>query len=184
MRVLQEREPGLHEHITSVAALARTVGTRLGLDPEALDVLCRAAELHDIGKMAIPDTILSKPGPLDEDEWAFMRRHTVIGEAVLSAAPALVPVARIVRSSHERYDGTGYPDGLAGEAIPVASRIVAICDAFDAMISDRSYRSGMTPGAALEELRRAAGTQFDAHIVEAFRAALGEQVSAGRPLAA
>jgi diguanylate cyclase (GGDEF)-like protein len=184
MRILHEREPELHEHITSVAALARAVGRRLELAPEAIDVLARAAELHDIGKMAIPDTILSKPGPLDDDEWAFMRRHTLIGEAILSASPALVPVARIVRASHERVDGTGYPDALAGEEIPVAARIVAICDAYDAMISDRSYRRGMPPEAALAELRRGAGTQFDAAIVETFCAVLAEQVSDAQRLAA
>ena len=94
--------------------------------------------------MAIPDTILSKPGPLDDDEWAFMHRHTLIGEAILSASPALVPVARIVRSSHERFDGGGYPDALVGTAIPIAARVVAVCDAYDAMTSDRSYRRGMS----------------------------------------
>jgi two-component system, cell cycle response regulator len=177
MRVLAEREPDLHDHITSVAELAGAVGRRLGLQPEAIDELVRAAELHDVGKMAIPDTILNKPGPLDEDEWAFMRRHTLIGEAILSAAPALVPVARIVRASHERYDGGGYPDRLARDEIPVAARVVAICDAYDAMTSDRSYRRGMAPEAALEELRRGAGTQFDPEVVELFCAVLAERVS-------
>jgi two-component system cell cycle response regulator len=177
MRVLAEREPGLHEHITSVAELAGAIGYRLGMEPEAIDELVRAAELHDVGKMAIPDTILNKPGPLDEDEWAFMRRHTLIGEAILSAAPALVPVARIVRSSHERYDGRGYPDGLAGDEIPVAARVVAICDAYDAMTSDRSYRRGMAPEVAIEELRRSAGTQFDPEVVEVFCAVHSEGVS-------
>jgi two-component system cell cycle response regulator len=182
MRILHEREPDLHDHITSVAELAVAVGMRLGLAPEANGELARAAELHDIGKMAIPDTILGKPGPLDEDEWAFMRRHTLIGEAILSAAPALVPVARIVRSSHERFDGTGYPDGLAGEDIPVAARIVAICDAYDAMTSHRSYRRGMSSEAAVEELRRNAGTQFDPRMVKVFCAVLAQRLSGERPL--
>ena len=93
----------------------------------------RAAELHDVGKMAIPDEILHKPGPLTDDEWAFVRQHTIIGERILSAAPALLPVAKLVRASHEHWDGSGYPDGLAGEAIPLGARIVAVCDAFDAM---------------------------------------------------
>ncbi len=99
----------------------------------------RAAELHDIGKIAIPDAIIDKPGPLDDEEWRFMRRHTLIGEGMLSAAPALASVAKVVRSSHERFDGAGYPDGLAGAAIPRASRIVFVCDAFHAMTSDRPY---------------------------------------------
>jgi diguanylate cyclase (GGDEF)-like protein len=183
MRVLAEREPDLHEHITSVAELAGAVGWRLGFRPEAIDELTRAAELHDVGKMAIPDTILNKPGPLDDDEWAFMRRHTLIGEAILSAAPALVPVARIVRSSHERYDGQGYPDRLAGADIPIAARVVAICDAYDAMTSDRSYRRGMPPEEALAELRRAAGTQFDPEVVAVFCAVHAESVTGAREAA-
>jgi two-component system cell cycle response regulator len=180
MRVLAAREPDLHEHITSVAELAGAVGHRIGLEPEAIDELVRAAELHDVGKMAIPDTILNKPGPLDDDEWAFMRRHTLIGEAILSAAPALVPVARIVRSSHERYDGGGYPDGLAGDEIPVAARVVAICDAYDAMTSDRSYRRGMAPEVALDELRRSAGTQFDPAVVDVFCTVLAGDFNGAR----
>ena len=96
-------------------------------------MLRRAAELHDIGKIAIPDEILRKPGPLDEIEWELMRKHTLIGERILGASPSLAPVARLVRSSHERWDGEGYPDGLAGEDIPLGARIIFVCDAFDAM---------------------------------------------------
>jgi diguanylate cyclase (GGDEF)-like protein len=173
MRILRERQPELHEHLNQVADLARATGRRLGLMREALDEVARAAELHDIGKMAVPDAILDKPGPLDEDEWAFMRRHTLIGESILSASPALVPVAKLVRSSHESFDGTGYPDGKAGNDIPLGARIVAVCDAFDAMTSDRAYRSAMSGEAAIEELRRASGTQFDPAVVEAFVAAVG-----------
>ena len=168
MRVLRERQPDLHEHLTQVAELARTVGRRLGLVPEALDELARAAELHDVGKMAVPDAILNKRGPLDDEEWQFIRRHTLIGEGILSAAPALVPVARIVRSSHERYDGTGYPDGLAGQDILLAARIVAVCDAYDAMTSDRAYRPARSAESALAELRRGSGTQFDPDVVAVF----------------
>ena len=139
---------------------------------EALDEVARAAELHDIGKMAVPDAILDKPGPLDHDEWSFMRRHTLIGESILSASPTLVPVAKLVRASHESFDGTGYPDGKAGNDIPLGARIVAVCDAYDAMTSDRAYRSAMSGEAAIEELRRASGTQFDPAVVEAFVAAV------------
>jgi two-component system, cell cycle response regulator len=172
LRVLREREPDLHEHLTHVAELARGVGLHYGLGAEALDELARAAELHDVGKMAVPDAILDKPGPLDDKEWEFMRRHTIIGEAILSAAPALVPVAKIVRASHERYDGAGYPDGVAGTEIPLGARIVAVCDAFDAMTSDRSYRRAMSAEAAVAELRAASGSQFDPGVVEAFCAVL------------
>jgi two-component system, cell cycle response regulator len=144
------------------------------MTPDQLDVLARAAELHDVGKMAIPDAILSKPGALDEQEWAFMRRHTIFGERILSAAPALLPVAKVVRSTHERYDGDGYPDRLAGEEIPLGARIIAVCDAFHAMISNRPYRKGMNMEEALEELQRCSGTQFDPAVVDAFREAFGE----------
>ena len=126
--------------------------------------------MHDIGKAAIPDTILEKPGPLDPQEWAFVRRHTEIGERILAAAPALIRIAPIVRSTHERLDGNGYPDGLAGEEIPLPARIVSVADAFDAMVTERPYRRALSPGAALAELRRCAGTQFDPDVVEAFAA--------------
>jgi diguanylate cyclase (GGDEF)-like protein/PAS domain S-box-containing protein len=168
LRVLAERHPELREHSGAVAGLARAVGLRMGLDEALLDDLERAAELHDIGKIAIPDAILAKPGPLDDEEWAFMRRHTLIGESVLSAAPSLRRAARIVRSSHERYDGGGYPDGLSGDRIPLGSRIVFVCDAFDAMIADRPYGTAMSIDAALAELADCAGTQFDPAVVEAF----------------
>ena len=120
-----------------------------------------AAKLHDVGKTAIPDEILNKPGPLDEDEWEFMRRHTVIGERIILAAPSLAPSAGLVRSSHERFDGTGYPDALSGGAIPLGASIIAVCDAFDAMVSKRPYRAAMSTGDAVVELRRCAGKQFD-----------------------
>jgi HD-GYP domain-containing protein (c-di-GMP phosphodiesterase class II) len=133
-----------------------------------------AAELHDVGKVAIPDAILNKPGPLNEDEWAFMRRHTLIGERIVAAAPALCGVAKLVRASHERWDGGGYPDGIAGENIPLGARIVAVCDAYDAIVADRPYRGARSSAAALAELRRCAGTQFDPAVVEAFAAALAD----------
>jgi two-component system cell cycle response regulator len=170
LRVLAERHPDLHAHSGAVAVLARSVGERLGIAGPELDDLERAAELHDIGKIAIPDAILNKPGPLDIEEWDFMRRHTLIGESMLSAAPVLQAAARIVRSSHERFDGAGYPDGLGGEQIPLASRIVFVCDAFHAMTSDRPYGAAGSVDAALEELAECAGTQFDPVVVEAFQA--------------
>ena len=172
--VLAARDPELGAHVDGVAALAEGVGRRLGLGKSALRRLRRAAELHDIGKVAVPDSILVKPGALEEEEWALMREHTVIGERILSAAPALSAVARIVRAAHERVDGAGYPDGLCGEAIPLEARIVFVCDAFDAMTSARPYDPQRSPAAAVAELRRGAGTQFDARVVEAFAAVLAE----------
>ena len=170
LAVLGEREPDLQRHMHDVAGLARLVGTRLGLDAEDLDVVVRAAELHDIGKVAVPDAILHKPGPLDEADWSFIRQHTIIGERIVGAAEALRPVGRVVRASHERWDGGGYPDGLAGEDIPLGSRIVFACDAWDAMTCDRGYRRALSAEVAAEELRANAGTQFDATVVGALLA--------------
>jgi len=168
LQVLQEREPDLGEHLKGVAQLAMGVGTRMFLLSEELDEVVRAAELHDVGKMAIPDEILHKPGPLTDAEWSFVRQHTIIGERILGAAPALLAVAKLVRASHEHWDGSGYPDGLAGEAIPAGARIVAVCDAFDAMTTSRPYRDATSVEDALAELRACAGTQFDPTVVEAF----------------
>lgn len=166
--VLREREPDLHAHVEDVAELSLAVGRRLGMTDADLDELHRAAELHDIGKVAIPEEILNKPAALDEGEWEFVRRHTILGERILASAPALSPVARLVRASHERFDGQGYPDGLVGAAIPLGARIIAVCDAFDAMVSQRPYSGPMEVGDAVDELRACAGTQFDPEVVEAF----------------
>ncbi|HET9102663.1 MAG TPA: diguanylate cyclase [Solirubrobacteraceae bacterium] len=174
LRVLGERSIDLELHTSDVARLAKATARRLGLSSEELRLTTLAAELHDIGKTAIPDAILNKPGPLDEEEWAFMRRHTLIGERIISAAPSLAPAGELVRSSHERYDGTGYPDALRGDAIPLGSRVIAVCDAFSAMVSDRAYRSGMPVAQAITELRRCSGSQFHAEIVDAFCAMLAE----------
>ncbi len=174
LQAFHERYPDLQEHQRGVGALVLAVGRQLGLEGEELDVLARAAELHDVGKIAIPDAILAKPGPLDEVEWQFMHRHTILGERILMAASALRPVARLVRSSHERFDGGGYPDGLKGEEIPLGARIIFVCDAYDAMTSNRAYSRAIAPAQALRELQACAGTQFDAKVVEAFIATLAE----------
>ena len=168
IRVLSERSAELGDHIHSVSALAGLVARELGFPEEAIGDIERAGALHDIGKIAIPDAILEKKGVLDEDEWAFIRRHTLIGERILGAAPALAHVAKIVRSSHEWFDGSGYPDRLAGEKIPLSSRLIGVCDAFAAMTSDRPYRPATSVELACAELRRCAGTQFDPRVVDAF----------------
>jgi diguanylate cyclase (GGDEF)-like protein len=173
VRVLAEREPDLHIHVLDVGALAREVATELGIPEQDHPEIVHGAELHDVGKIAIPESILHKPGPLDDDEWAYMKRHTLVGERFLLSVPALRAVGRLVRSSHERWDGNGYPDGLRGEEIPLGARIISVCDAYDAMVTDRPYRKGTDSESALAELRRCAGTQFDPAVVEAFCAVMG-----------
>ncbi len=153
-------------HSNEVGYLAEAAADRLGLEPGQRDEIRLAGELHDVGKLALPDAILSKPGRLTREERVVAEMHPVIGERILAAAPALANVARLVRSSHEWMDGTGYPDRLAGEDIPLGSRLVAVCDAYSAMVSDRAYRRAMATDAALAELRRSAGPQFDADVVE------------------
>jgi diguanylate cyclase (GGDEF)-like protein len=174
-QAVSERDPDRSRHNSSVADLAGAVARRLGLDGRQVEEICIAAELHDVGKVAIPDAILGKSGALDATEWEFMRRHTIIGERIVGAAAALAGVAKIVRSSHERVDGGGYPDGLCGDEIALGARIVFACDAFRAMTSERPYAPAMTPELAIAELRRCAGSQFDARIV----AAVGDVLAAG-----
>jgi diguanylate cyclase (GGDEF)-like protein len=168
LRTLSERRPEMQLRLRDIGELALAVGRELHMGPEGLDEVARAAELHDVGKIAVPDAILDKPGALDPVEWSFMRRHPLIGERILLAAPALRPVARLVRSSHERFDGSGYPDGLRGDEIPLGARAVAVCDAFDAMTTERPYREPVAEADAIQELRRCAGTQFDPMVIEAF----------------
>ncbi len=176
VKLLAERYPELGEHLDGVAALAREVAQRLGIAGEELAVIEQAAALHDLGKVAVPDAILAKPGPLEEQEWEFIRQHTLIGERILSVAPALAPAARIVRASHERIDGTGYPDGLQGDEIPLAARVVCACDAYDAMVSSRPYRpTPLSSDAAAAELRAGAGTQFDERVVDVLLAVVRER---------
>ena len=168
LKALSERSADLGAHLSDVTELSAAAARRLGLPDGQMGPLLQAAALHDVGKIAIPDAVLNKPAPLDDAEWEFMRAHTVIGEKILAEALALAEAARIVRSSHERFDGKGYPDGLAGDEIPLAARIIAVCDAYDAMTSDRPYRPAMSTEAALAELRRNSGTQFDPAVVEIF----------------
>jgi two-component system, cell cycle response regulator len=175
LRALAERDPALGTHAGTVLVAAATAEA-LGLAPDEVERVRHASELHDVGKVAIPDAILGKPGPLTDEEWAFVRRHPVIGERIILAAPALAPVASLVRSSHERWDGAGYPDGLQGDAIPVGARIVAVADAFAAMTAGRPYRPARTVDEALEELRREAGAQFDPAVVEAWCVAFAGQI--------
>src|SRR4051812_29631156 len=180
LRALSERHPDLGDHLDDVTDLAEAVAARPGVEGEELTQLRHAAALHDIGKVAIPDAIINKPTTLSDDEWAFMRRHTIIGERIIAAAPALGLAARLVRASHEAFDGSGYPDRLAAEEIPLGARIIAICDAYDAMISRRPYSTAKTSADALAELRRCAGTQFDPALVAIFEQVIAERATAAQ----
>jgi HD-GYP domain-containing protein (c-di-GMP phosphodiesterase class II) len=177
LAALRERRPTLAEQAVDVADLSLAVAEQLKMSAEERDETHRAAQLHEVGKMAIPDAILSKAGPLEDSEWEFVRRHPLIGERIIASAAALVPVARLVRSVGERFDGSGYPDGLAGEQIPLGSRVIAVCAAYAAMISERPHSVGMKPARAFEELKRVAGDQFDPDVVQAF-----EEVAEARGL--
>jgi two-component system cell cycle response regulator len=180
LAALAIREPELEAQRADVGALATEVGRMLGLRRDELDDLERAAQLHDLGMLAVPDEILHKPGPLDEREWAFVREHTIVGERILRAHPALRSVAGIVRASHENWDGTGYPDGLAETEAPLAARIVRACNAYVAMISDRPYRKALTEEEALNELMRLAGAQYDPTVVRVLVAHVRDEHEAER----
>ena len=172
LQALAEHHPSLRGHVGCVGELAGVLGSRLGMSPHEIAALRSAGQLHDVGKVAIPDSIVGKPGPLDDEEWAFIRRHTLIGQRIVEAAPVLAGVGQVIRSSHEAWDGSGYPDALVGEAIPLGARIIAVCDSYDAITSNRAYRPARSPHEALAELRRCAGEQFDPDVVAAFHAVM------------
>jgi len=182
---LNERDRYTGEHSEEVVDLVSDVARGLGLGDQEIARVKVAALLHDIGKVAIPDGILNKPGKLDEDEWKLMREHPVIGERILRAIPGMGGVARIVRHEHERFDGGGYPDGIAGDEIPIGSRIILACDAYHAMTSDRPYRKAMQHAEAVRELAKNAGTQFDPQVTEVLIGALyGSRQGGSRSVAA
>ena len=157
---LAARDGYTGDHSEAVLELAASVAERLGLDESAVDRVRQAALLHDIGKIAIPDAILNKPGPLTAEEWEVMRTHPVVSEEIATAAGGMEELAPVLRAEHERWDGGGYPDGLSGEEIPLASRITFVCDAYNAMTSDRPYRSALAAEAAREQIAAGSGTQF------------------------
>ncbi|MDQ6811948.1 MAG: diguanylate cyclase, partial [Actinomycetota bacterium] len=178
---LAQRHPDLGEHSDDVAGDVKVLARTIGLEHRDIDLIAKAADLHDIGKLGIPDEILTKPGPLSDAEWEFMKQHTVMGEQIIAAAGApLEQIGPLVRASHERWDGMGYPDRLAGEEIPLGARIIAICDSFRAMLDDRVYARAVSLEEALQELQRCAGTQFDPHLIEVFCALVGDRASAHR----
>ena len=169
---LDVRDQETRGHSVRVATHSLDMAKMLGIkDEDELLTVYRGALMHDVGKIGVPDAILLKPAKLTEEEWEFMRRHPALGYRILAQVPYLRPAAKIVLAHHERWDGDGYPRKLKGEEIPLGARIFAICDTYDAIISDRPYRAGQSPDAALAEILRVAGTQFDPKVVEAFEAA-------------
>jgi diguanylate cyclase (GGDEF)-like protein len=181
---LAQRHPDLGEHSDDVAGDVELLARTIGLDEEAIGLIVKAGDLHDVGKLGIPDEILAKPGPLNDEEWQFMKQHTLMGESIIAAAgPSLDRIGPLVRASHERWDGRGYPDGLAEEEIPLGARIITICDSFHAMLDERVYKRAMSLQDALSELRRCAGTQFDPQLVEVFCRLVSERTDPRAPLA-
>ena len=172
---------GLGEHALAVGGRAIMVCQQLGLDEAETARTVRAAFFHDAGKLEIPDRVLNRPGPLEPEEWQLMRTHPERSERLVSGVPELADVAPLVRHHHERWDGGGYPDGLAGEAIPLASRIVFACDAFDAMTAVRSYRPTLSTSEALQEIRAGAGSQFDPTVGAALTMTLSNSTRFARP---
>jgi HD-GYP domain-containing protein (c-di-GMP phosphodiesterase class II) len=172
---LQERDGYTADHSEETVDLAMAVGDHLKITEEQRTVLADVALLHDIGKIGIPNEILNKHEGLDDHEWEFMKRHPEIGERIVAPVPGFASVAKAIRHEHERWDGAGYPDGLVADEIPLPSRIVLVCDAFHAMITDRPYRKSIGLVEAREEMIRHAGTQFDPDVVEALLTIIDEQ---------
>jgi len=166
--LVEEAAPDVASHMERTARLARLVALEARLGDPLHNLVVRTARLHDVGKLAIPPWVREKPGPLSETERRIMRSHPVTGQAILERKPGLVGLGVLVRATHERWDGTGYPDRLKGSQIPLPARIVAVCDAFDAMTKPRPYSRSMTIESALSELDRCAGAQFDPGIVKVF----------------
>ncbi len=165
---VEAKDAPTERHCERLALLAVRLGSRLGLSTAELDAVTYGALLHDVGKIGVPDSVLTKAGPLSEEEWALIRRHPEIGERICAPLESFAAFGPIIRHHHERWDGTGYPDGLRGEATSRGARIVGIVDAFDAMTHDRVYRRARTTEQALEELRHGAGRQFDPELARLF----------------
>jgi putative nucleotidyltransferase with HDIG domain len=169
------------EHSSAVPVYACAIAERVGFSDEEMAMLRLAAILHDVGKVSVPDRILRKPGPLTVDEFDQVKAHSAVGAEIVAHIDGLSPVAEWIRHSHEHVDGSGYPYGLRDETIPLASRVLLVADAFDAMTSIRPYGQPVSPESALEELRRGAGRQFDPRCVDALADYLDELPTGGRP---
>ncbi len=168
LKVLEEHSPGVLEDLNRVARFATATAESLGLSEYEVERVEIAGRLHNVGNLAVPQAILNKPGTLVNEEWEIMQTHAEIGARILASAPSLADVAELVRSHHERPDGRGYPDRLAGEDIPLGASVIAVCAAFVAMMRQRPFSDAITVDAALTEVRKHSGTQFDSRVVDAF----------------
>ena len=167
-KAIETRDDCTGSHSTRMTTLAERIAAACHCSDEEIRTIRWAGMLHDIGKIGIPDEVLRRPGPLDEAEWAIIRRHPDVGADIVLMVSNLAPVAELIRAHHERYDGNGYPRNLSGEEIPLGARILTVCDAYTAMTDERSYRLAISHEEALAELKRCAGTHFDPRVVEAF----------------
>jgi response regulator RpfG family c-di-GMP phosphodiesterase len=168
LELVEEAAPGVAAHMERTGRLARLLALELGLSSQLVDLVVRTGRVHDVGRLAIPPWVFEKPDPLSESERALKEAHSVAGQKILERKPALIGLGTLVRAVHERWDGSGYPDGLKGSAIPLPARIVAVCDTFDAMTDPREVPNATTITTAVDELRSGSGTQFDPCVVEPF----------------
>ncbi len=178
---LEAKDPYTRGHAERVAAAGRALGGALALSPELVETIARAGLLHDIGKIGVPEAVLGKAGPLDAQEWSAMRRHPLVGAQIVAPYEFLAAAALLIRHHHERWDGSGYPDGLAGGAIPLGARVIAVADVYDALTSERPYRRALPHAAAVEHLVAEAGRTLDPEVVAAFVTATAGDVGADRP---
>jgi HD-GYP domain-containing protein (c-di-GMP phosphodiesterase class II) len=167
IRPLESRDPLIGDHLKAVSSLASLIGSKMSLPPEGLDALALAALLHDVGKIGVPDQILQKPGRLTDEEYAVIKRHPEMGAEMLAPIEELATAVPVARYHHERFDGRGYPDGLRGEEIPLAARVISVADAFDTMTRHRPYGYAISREAAVKEIEKSSGTQFDPLVIRA-----------------
>ena len=179
---IDAKDPYTHGHSKRVSDISVLVGNTMGMPPDQLELLKYAGDLHDIGKIGISEGIIAKEGKLSVEEYEIVKTHPLVGETIIEPVPFLNEIKEVIRHHHERFDGFGYPDGLKGYDIPLMSRIILIADAYDAMTSDRPYRRALSHEAALKEIQKHSGTQFDPAVATAFMQVFGNRDTAAAAL--
>jgi putative nucleotidyltransferase with HDIG domain len=175
---LEAKDPSTRGHSERVGAWSRQLAAALGVGHADVEIIAQAGLLHDIGKIGVPEAVLAKQGPLTSEEWRLMRRHPIVGAQIIAPFDFLASATPVILHHHERWDGSGYPDGLAGEAIPPGARLVAVADVYDALTSERPYRAALSPAEACQRLRTEAGRTLDPRAVAAFIELAGDRVGA------